>query len=82
MILYLEHNLGTYIRGRVSSTSLPNRQIWLGESVRSSLLRREKDSLILAFGIAFIIAFVGTFSRFLALPSTSLRKAEDVRCFS
>ncbi|CAF0778883.1 unnamed protein product [Rotaria sp. Silwood1] len=54
-----KHNLGTYIRGHISSISLPNRQIWS------------------AFGIAFLIACVGTFSRFLALPSTSLRKAED-----
>jgi len=37
----------------------------------------------LVFGIAFLIAFVGTFARFLALPSRSLRQAEDVRvCFS
>ncbi|CAF2488407.1 unnamed protein product [Rotaria sp. Silwood2] len=54
-----KHNLGTYIRGHISSISLPNRQIWS------------------AFGIAFLIACVGTFSRFLSLPSTSLRKAED-----
>jgi hypothetical protein len=81
MILRLEHNLGTYVRGRVSSISLPNRQIWSGENVKSSLLIREKNFIISAFGIAFIIACAGTFSRFLALPSTSLRKAEDVRCF-
>ncbi len=31
MILCLEHNLGTYIRGRVSSISLPNRLVWAGE---------------------------------------------------
>jgi hypothetical protein len=42
---------------------------------------REKYCLILAFGIAFIIACAGTFSRFLAQPSVSLRQAEDVRCF-
>ncbi|CAF1194292.1 unnamed protein product [Rotaria sordida] len=54
-----KHNLGTYIRGHISSINLPNRQVWS------------------AFGIAFLIACVGTFSRFLALPSTSLRKAED-----
>jgi len=81
MIFCLEHNLGTYVRGRVSSISLPNRRIWLGESVKSWLLIRGKDCLILAFGIAFVIASVGTFSRFLALPSVSLRQAEDVRCF-
>ncbi|CAF4003314.1 unnamed protein product [Rotaria sordida] len=51
-----------YIRARISSIKLSNRQIWS------------------AFGIAFLIACIGTFSRFLALPSTSLRKAEDVRC--
>jgi hypothetical protein len=79
VILCLEHNLGTYIRGRVSSISLPNRQIWAGECVRSLLQIREQECLILVFGLAFIIAFVGTFSRFLALPSASLRQAEDVR---
>ncbi|CAF0860410.1 unnamed protein product [Adineta ricciae] len=52
-------NLGTYIRGYISSISLPNRRIW---------------SL---FGIAFIIACAGTFSRFLNLPSKSLRLSED-----
>ncbi|CAF0938632.1 unnamed protein product [Adineta steineri] len=52
-------NLGTYIRGRVSSISLPSRHIWT------------------LFGIAFMIACVGTFSRFLALPSKALRQAED-----
>ncbi len=30
-ILCLEHNLGTYIRGRVSSINLPNRLVWAGE---------------------------------------------------
>jgi endonuclease/exonuclease/phosphatase family metal-dependent hydrolase len=54
-----KHNLGTYIRGRVSSISLPNRLVWA------------------AFGIAFLIVSAGTYSRFLDLPSTSLRQSED-----
>lgn len=29
-ILCLEYNLGTYIRGRVASISLPNRKVWTG----------------------------------------------------
>ncbi|CAF4033079.1 unnamed protein product [Rotaria sordida] len=46
--------------------------------VKSQLIdKRKRFFFILPFGIAFLIACIGTYSRFLALPSTSLRKAED-----
>ncbi len=81
--MYLEPNLGTYIRSQVSSISLPNRHIWSCENMKSFFHDERKMFCNLVFGIAFLIAFVGTFSRFLALPSRSLRQAEDVRvCFS
>ncbi|CAF1293310.1 unnamed protein product [Rotaria sordida] len=49
--------------------------------VRSQLIdERKRFFFISPFGIAFLIASIGTYSRFLLLPSTSLRKAEDVRC--
>ncbi len=73
----LEHNLGTYIRARVSSISLPNRLIWTGEKFIED--RREKHWwFVLAFGIAFLIASAGTYLRFLAQPSASLRQSDDV----
>ncbi|UJR37455.1 hypothetical protein I4U23_030158 [Adineta vaga] len=71
-------NLGTYIRGYVSSISLPNRRIWSCKNIEI-LFMTKKIAIFynLVFGIAFIIACAGTFSRFLALPSKSLRLAED-----
>ena len=33
----------------------------------------------LVFGLAFLIGSIGTYARFLNMPSTALRQAEDVR---
>ena len=77
---HLEPNLGTYIHGRISTIQLPNRRIWSGTHERRVLRRIIGTFFVdVVFGLAFLIGSIGTYARFLNLPSAALRQAEDVR---